>query len=235
LLGELSHTHPNFHLPARWLEALDAPRWENIALRDPEPRSEHPDRGRRRRRPKGSRHARRSGILLSGMRTVWVFVESSAPQDSAPLTSSLLAELCLPGVPPLLATGTLDDQPAFAVAASGVPLDATLDRKGGVTRDAALRICSDLVSTLGALAQAGVTLPDTHLRRFDQDSAGRVWLTDLRGAHRTDDPGELLALTRATCRHVLDSARRFVPPVDLPQSLDSAQSFADLLRLVQPR
>jgi len=231
LLEDLRRTHSSFQLPARWLEVLSAPRTGRVALRERVPRREDAESGRSGRRQRSGRDSRRSGMFLDGMLPVWVFEHVA----DMPSTSALLTGLCVAGVAPLIASGTLDERTWYAVEALGTPLESNLDRKGGMTRESALRVCSDLVAILGGLAQAGVHLPDPDLRRFDQDQTGRVWLVDLRGATREGTEVDPLNVARTACRTVLDMARRFVPPAGLPDELDRQQSFPDLLRSVQVR
>ncbi len=234
LLGDLKRAHPSFQVPERWLAALGAPRWGRIALLDVEPHREESPSGRRRgRRRPGRRGDRRGAIDLTSMRPVWVFDE--APTEDAPSAASVLGALCVAGVATLTATGTAEGRAYFAVRAHGSPLSTAVERKGGLQREAALRVCSDLVGIFGGLAAARVALPDAELQRFDLTPDGRVWLVDLRGARPNADPTLLLDLARNACRSVLDMARRYVPPGDLPGGLGSPPSFADLLRLVEPR
>ena len=231
LLEELQRAHPSFPLPSRWLEILAAPRVGAVAV--PEPHPDKPTQSHRRH--KGGHRRRRAGVQLAGMRPVWVFAAPSSEPPAETLTTAVLAELCIPGVAPVVAEGMLDDHPFYAVTAPGVPLDSALDRKGGATRVGALRVCSDLVAILAAVARAEVALPDADLHRFDLDCNGRTWLVDLSGARQSADSGELLAQARAACRAIVNTARRFVPPNDLPAKLDEPSSFAALLRLVEPR
>ena len=93
-------------------------------------------------------------------------------------------ELCIPGVAPLLASGTTPTgEPYFVVASSGQGLEPVLAE--GLVLGEVLRIALDGVQVLAALATAGVKLPDARARRFTRDTSGALVLTDIAGASRT--------------------------------------------------
>jgi hypothetical protein len=227
VLRSLASAQPGLELPKRWLEALDAPRLGRVAL--------HRASGGT-ARPKGQ-HRKHAGAWLDNLRAVWVFVAGPDQADRHAETVEILRTLALPSVVVCLGSGlTEQNEPYLVVPHRGHNLEAALERKGGLSLEAALRVCRDGVAILAALAGAGVELPDARARRFDLAPSGRLWLVDLTGARRLDaaHPAEHKArLAREFCGSVLDKARRYLPPQPLRTALEQSAGLPELVRLLE--
>jgi len=220
-LESLGKERPDLQWPGRWLEVLGAPRVDQVALpRLPNgPDSFKPNR-------------RYAGWWVRGMHPVWVVVGSSEQRTHHQELAGWHRELCLPGVAPLLFSGeSPGGVPYLVLPHPGKNLAQALDRRGGLTKEAALGACADGVLILGALATAGFRLRDAHPRRFDLLADGRLSLVDLEGASRA--PTEQVArehasLATALCQGVLSRARYFIPPPPLVEALAQNVSLAEL-------
>jgi hypothetical protein len=222
VLEVLAGEYPDCPAPARWLGFLDAERLADIALLD-EPAGLKDALGQ---------HARRAGIDVGTLRAVWIQIGNPEHADSHETTAQLLSELCIPGVPPLLASGTTPaGEPYFVVAASGLELEPEL--LGKLEAGDALELCRSAVEVLAALATAGVQLPDASLRRFTREPRGALLLTDLAGAKRVEVEAAAAAhlkLARELCQLVLGEARRYLVPKDVVEAVSAARSCAELAR-----
>jgi hypothetical protein len=222
LLQVLAGEYPDCPAPARWQGFLDAERLADIALLD-EPAGLKDALGH---------HARRAGIDVRTLRAVWVQVGSPEHRDGHETTAQLLSELCIPGVVPLLATGTTPTgEPYFVVAGSGQELEPEL--LGNLEAGDALELCRGAVEVLAALATAGIQLPDASLPRFTRETRRALLLTDLAGAKRVEVEAAAsahLKLAREFCQLVLGKARRYIAPKDVVEAVSTARSCAELAR-----
>lgn len=232
--------HPDLPLAVRWLDAMDAPRWGRLALVG--------------RRSKG----RCPGMWLDRMVPVWVYSSTAEAMDRHRAARSLFEELCLTGLPQMVAHGVErarsgeapalapgdaighegSEQPEgegadleyYAIVRRGLTLEQALGRKGGIELEDALEVCSHAVGLLSALALAGVLVDDCHPRRFDLDGT-RLWLTDLFGARRLDPSAARegnLEQARRLCGGVLRRVRQSIVPGHLQTEIESAPSFPAL-------
>ena len=222
ILQVLAGEYPDFSVPTCWQGFLDAERLGEVALVD-EPAGLKDALGH---------HERRAGIDLKTLRAVWVQIGNPEHADSHEATVRLLDELCIPGVAPLLASGTAPaGEPYFAVARPGRTLEPAL--MGDLEAGDALRLCRDAVEIIAALAAAGIQLPDASTLRFTRDTRGALLLTDLAGAKRIDvaAAGSLhLKLAQEFCQLVLGRARRYIAPRDVVEAVPAARSCAQLAR-----
>ncbi len=190
LLEELRQHHPDYQQPARWLQALAAPRMGRVALVEEGPR------GRLRR-----------ALWLEGMRPVWAIVGSPPDAASFEQAAAVHSALVLSGVAPLLASGVgSDGAPYIAVAMCGEPLPQAFRhlRKEPARLADCLRAAVELFA---GLARAGLVVPDAELHRFTLDREYRFCLSNLTGCGRADvAAAEAAALVRARelCRMVLN-------------------------------
>ncbi len=225
LLKALSDAHPDFRLPARWLEILDAPRIDRFALS-------------KRSKPTqdaSGQHRRTPAVWLDTMRAIWLQVGSDDGVETHLATAQLLNELCIPGVAPLLHSGTTEEgAPYFTQPDPGQELGQALTHKGGLSLEEAMRMCREATGILAALASAGVVLPDAHSRRFALDEGRRLWLMDVSGGQQGSAEAAHLELARGLCQFVLNRARRYIPPQEAVQALERSKSFAQLARALEP-
>jgi hypothetical protein len=229
LLKSLSAEHPDSPLAGRWLEALDAPRIDRFALsREPHPASDA-----------SGRHRRIPAVWIDDMREVSLQVGAEGHADAVRAAVALLDGIRIPGVAPLLASGTTPDgAPYYAIPHPGQDLRRVLTRKGGLSLEQAMCTCRDAASILSALAAAGIELPDANSRRFALESSGRLWLVDLCGGRSCEVEAAKNAhveLARGLCRYVLDCARRYIPPHDVLEALKRSQDCVELARAFESR
>jgi len=227
ILQELTSEYPDFAVPGTWLEFMDGERLGRVALLD-EPAGLKDALGH---------HTRRAGVCLETMRPGWIQLGNPEHMATHEVVAGLLNELCTPGVAPLLASGTAPTgEPYFFVASSGQGLEPALAE--GLKLGSALRLCLDGVRILGALATAGVQLPDAAAKRFTRETDGALLLTDLAGANRVEAEAAgaaHLELARQFCRYVLGKARDYIAPRDVVEAIPAAQSFAELAQALALR
>ncbi|MBN1607022.1 MAG: hypothetical protein JW940_10340 [Polyangiaceae bacterium] len=242
LLASLLRDFPDLRSASRWLEALDAPRVDRIALVGSKRPGRRGDKSGAEAAPEqpGTEPPRAAsrllGVCLRTLRPLTV-VFAQAPTDEAHASlAALVRSLGLPGVAPLVHEGTDGDgRPFFAILRQGQRLTTLLERRGGPSTTEALGVCAQAAALLGMLAQSGVRLPDASALRFEVDDAGQLWLADVRGAVPATQPESErahLELVRGLCRSVLAGPKVLLPPEDLLQSLDRAQSTAEVRRLL---
>ena len=222
ILQVLAGEYPDFSVPARWQGFLDAERLGEVALLD---------------EPAGLKdalrhHERRAGIDLKTLRAVWIQIGNPEHADSHEATAHLLDELCIPGVAPLLASGTAPaGEPYFVVAGLGQQLEPA--SIGDLEAGDALRLCRNAVEILAALAAAGIQLPDALMPRFTRDPRDVLLLTDLAGAKRVEVEAAAslhLKLAQEFCQFVLGKARRYIAPREVLEAVSAARSCAELAR-----
>jgi len=159
--------------------------------------------------------------------------------DAHRATEALLKGICIPGVAPLLGSGTTPDgAPYHVIPDLGQDLGRALTRRGGLSLEQAMRVCREATSILSALATAGVELPDADSRRFALDPGERPWLVDLSGARgRQVEEAKIahLELARGLCRYVLNRARRYIPPHDILEALKDSRDCIELARVFESR
>jgi hypothetical protein len=222
ILQELAGKDPDFSVPVRWQGFLDAKRLGEVALLD-EPAGLTDALGH---------HERRAGIDLKTLRAVWVQIGNPEHADSHEATVRLLEELCIPGVAPLLVSGTGPaGESYFVVAGSGKELEPALI--GDLDVGDALGLCRNAVEILATLAAAGVQLPDASMARFTREARGALLLTDLAGAKRVEVEAAAslhLELAREFCQLVLGKARRYIAPRDVVEAVSVARRCAELAR-----
>jgi len=191
LLEELCQHHPDFKLPARWLSALSASKVGRLALFES-------------REGGGLQRA----FALEQLAPVWGVVGAPGDAEAFARAAALHADLVLPGVLPLVASGAgADGTPYLAVTQHGEPLPRALGafRRGDRHLPAALRSAVELAAALGL---AGVTLPDASLDRFVVDREDRLSLVTLVGCGSGAPAGAdvTLASARALCEALAAAA-----------------------------
>lgn len=224
ILQNLAHADPNFDVPSRWLEYLEAERLDRFVLLE-QPSDQMDSLGQ---------NPRRAGIWLETMRPVWVQVAHSEGIASHEESVALLSQLAVPGVVTVLGSGTTKaGEPYFVVANVGESLDRALTENAGLDLVEGLRVCHEVVCLLNALAAVGIQLPDVKLSRFSRGPSGDLLLTDVAGAKRVDPDaagGFNLELARSCCIEVFDRARRYIVPDALRTMVSGANSCAELAR-----
>jgi hypothetical protein len=225
LLKGLATSHPDFEIPGRWLERLEqVSRIDRFSV----------DERKAERRDVLGHHRRVAGHWLNTMRPVWIQIETPPHGDTHTAAAILLEELTLPGVVPLLASGTTAHGAAyFATASPGRALDHVLRDKGGLSLCDAVSLCLEGAALLASLGAVGVGLPDAAPQRFEKSAEGVLWLVDLAGAKRGSVDAVAAAsleAARGFCNGVLASGRRYLPPADLLAALREARSSAELAR-----
>ena len=170
VLTEVHRAQPGFHLPERWLAALDARHVGRVALA-----GGIPERGRL-----------APAFWLDGQRPMWVRTAASADADRVAAEARLQMDLALPAIAPLVEHGVASGIPYVAVAGAGQPLAP--DAAHPLERAAALALAATAVRVLRGLALAGVTLPDAAPERFlcTTGPSPTLVLADLDGARVVD-------------------------------------------------
>ena len=225
LLKKLAREHPAFKLPDRWLERVQSPnRIGRFAVEEVEPE----------RRDAIGHHVRRSGHWIDTMQSAWIQIGSKEHVDTMTAAASVLFDVCIPNLVPLLDSGmTREGAPYFVTSHPGQSLEALLRENRGVELDEAIRLCLDGSRLFGALISAGVELRDGKLDRFALGMGGALWLVDVTGARRAS-PAETaehnLSATREFCESVLRSGTRYLPPRELLAAIEAAESCSGLVR-----
>lgn len=223
-LNEIREAHPDFRLPARWLEALDAPRLGRVALLD----VTSTDGGRR--RPSRSRGSLAAGFSLRTQRAVWL---RTAPPDEAETFRrevDLQRGLAVAGVLPPSDWGVAEDGTAWVAGpAVGRPLRELLDRRKW-RRDHAFALALGGVQLLHSLAVGGVVLPDLEPERLlVVDGAVPVlWLADLSGAERARGVPDARALGASWCESALRAVTAGRTPDAVREALAGRAGLPDL-------
>ncbi len=225
VLKALAVAHPDFRVPARWLERLeDENRIDRFAL----------DERKAERRDVLGHHRRFGGHWLNTMRPVWIQIGAAQHGDTHTAAATLLDDLTLPGVVPLLASGvTPQGAPYFATPSPGRALDHMLRHKGGLSLSDAVSLCLEGATLLASLGGLGVRLPDAVPQRFEKNAEGGLWLVDVAGAERGSEDeaaAASLAAARQFCAGVLECGRRYLPPRDRLEVLRAARPSSELVR-----
>lgn len=226
LLRELARDHPDFNLPKRWLERVESPRRIGRFAIDEDQAETRDVMGHSLRRP---------GHWINTMQSAWIQIGSEEQVDSITKASGLLSDLCIPNLVPLLESGmTSEGLPYFVTPNPGRGLDSLLHHDRGFEVGEAIRLCLEGSRLYGALATAGIELPDGELARFALGAGGALWLVDLSGAHRVD-PSQAaernLGAARAFCNGLLRGGTRYVPPLDLIAGMEEAASCGEVVRV----
>ncbi len=224
LLKGLAELYPDFHLPRRWLQYLEAERIGRFAL-SPEDDTRADTLG----------HSRLRGAMwLDRMSPVFLQTAEPGSEEAFKAMAYLLAELDVAGLVPVLASGLSEaGEPYLVIPDCGPGLDRVLSHKDGLSLVDSIRVAQALTGILSALANAGVVLPDAALRRFSRDANGSSWLMDASGATSTSaDQARDLHLTRAKeiCREIFDGARSYIPPEELLESIEEVRHAGELMR-----
>ena len=222
LLAQVKAHHPGFKMPAKWLEALDAPRVARLALWSEARRGER----------------FRAAFWLDTQRSVWARTGEAAGAD-AMLREAMLQRQCAgAGVAPVLECGVAEDGPYVVLPVMGRPLGAWVERRA-MSDEQATRLALAGCQVLLGLALAGILVPDAHPSRFL--SSDGEWpsllLADFSGAQRAAPEACAKAhreLARAWCRAMEDARRdRDVPFPALDDG--SATALPDLVRSLAAR
>ena len=137
------------------------------------------------------------------MQAAWIQIGSEAHVETITAAASILSDLCIPKLVPLLDSGTTPEgAPYFVTPSPGRSLEAEIRRDRGVELGEAARLCLEGSTLFGAMAAAGVGMYDGELARFALDPGGTLWLIDVSGAIR-EAPAEAdqknLSAARAFC------------------------------------
>jgi len=226
LLRELARDHPDFKLPNRWLERVESPqRVGRFAL----------DEERAETRDVVGHHLRRQGHWINTMQTAWIQIGAEEHVDTMTSTAGLLLSLCVPNLVLLLESGmTPEGAPYFVTSNPGRSLDSMLHHDRGFEVGEAIRLCLEGSRLYGALATAGVEVPDAELARFALGEGGALWLVDLTGARRVEPSqaaGSNLGAARRFCEALLRGGTRYVAPLDLFAEMESAESCSEVVRI----
>ncbi len=225
VLKGLAGAHPDFQVPARWLKRLEPQnRIDRFAIDDKKAE----------RRDVLGHHRRVAGHCLNTMRPVWIQIGNAQDDHTHTAAATLLDELTMPGVVPLLASGvTPQGAPYFATPSPGQALDHAIQHKGGLSLSNAVSLCLEGATLLAALGGLGVRLPDAAPQRFERSAEGSLWLVDAAGLERAANDETAAANLRAArhfCDGILEGGRRYLPPADLLAAVRAARSLAELVR-----
>lgn len=227
LLEQVRANHAGFHMPGKWIEAIDSERIGRLALRDA---------GSRKRRPE---ERFRLAFWLDAQRSVWIRAGDPAQSDSFVRDALLQRQVAGAGVAPVLECGVAPDGTPYAVLPlMGKPLDGVLERRS-LSDEQATRLALAGCQVLLGLALGGIELPDASPSRFLGQDAEHplLWAGDLSGARRVTPDAALAAhrsLASAWCGD-MSAARR---DAQLPfAALDdgTAPSIPDLVRSLAAR
>ena len=251
VLNRIRAAHRGFHLPSKWLRALDAPRLGRLALVEQERPEEEAepapkaDKGkpRRRRRPRREAPAPESGgalreaFWLDAQQHVWL---RTAPPEAAERfeeETSIQRGLPVAGVLPVACAGRADDGTAFAASpAFALPLPHLL-RRGRWRRDHAFALALQGVQVAHALAVAGVELSKLEAERFVVQD-GRVpalWLADFSGARRARGVPDLREVGAAWCESVFSGLPEEEVPVELRELVAKRPGLPELIGALAAR
>ena len=225
LLQELVRDHPEFKLPKRWLERLQSPsRIGRFATEDNEAES----------RDRLDQHVRKPGYWINTMESAWIQTGSEPHLDDMTTTASILFDVCVPNLVPLLESGmTPEGAPYFVTPNPGPPLDTVLQQNRGLDLGEAVQLCLAGVNLFGALASAGVAMSDGELPRFSLADGNTLWLVDVAGARRVDPSDAAspnLAAAMEFCAKVLENGPRYLAPLDLLAEIQACGSCSELAR-----
>ena len=202
LLQTLVRAYPDFEIPARWLEFLEAERLDRIALLE-QPSDRTDALGR---------HTRRAGIWLETMRPVWVQIARPDEIASHEETLDLHWRTRRPWGGLRIGVRHCEDRRTLFRRRECRRISRSSAHRKSGTRTRR-RHCASVTrpwALLNALAAVGVQLPDVELARFTLERSGALLLTDLAGAKRVDPDvrGEInFELARSCCsRRVEPSA-----------------------------
>ena len=221
LLVQIKQAHSGFHMPAKWLTALEAPRVARIALwKDAA--------------AEGSRF--RSGFWLDAQRSAWARI--GAPEDADAVTRDALLQrqVAIAGVAPVLECGVSPEGvPYVLLPVVGRPLSSVLARRS-LDGEQASGLALAAAQALHGLALAGVELPDFDAARLlgADGSPPQIWVGDLTGARRTDASSASrshLAHALAFCR-VVEAASR---ERDVRLAPEGVTTLPDLIRALAAR
>jgi hypothetical protein len=216
----------NVEVPRHWIAGLDGPRIGGIGLTERVP-AKDPNRL--------PRELFTSGVLLRRQQSVWVRVGIPADVERYARAVEIAKSIALPGVVPVAVHGlTEQGEPYLAVERHGRGANEVILSKAGLRKPAALAICGEAVAILGALALAGVKLPDARFRRFAIDEQGRLWLRDLVDAERAPDAARANALLAGElCLDVLGRADRVVVSTDVSAAMRDAEDCVAIARALE--
>ena len=211
VLDELRRAQPGLRAAERWLAALGGRRLGRVALE-----GDLPTRGRL-----------AAALWLDAQRPVWVRTAAATETARLGAEAQLQAALALPGVAPVVESGTASGIPYVAVTSPGRPL--LLD---GTSFDVpgAFVLATTAARILRALALAGVVLPDAEPERFLHAPPAAPTLADLDDA-RPADPTAAAAAHAALARRFAVRVLAAAGARDVARELDASPE-ADLVRVI---
>lgn len=226
LISSLAKDAPRVEVPRHLITALDGPRIGGIGLSERAPARDDT-------RPARERFS--MGVLLKRQQSVWVRIGTPADVERYQRAVELTASLALPGVASVVAHGLgQGGEPYLAMARHGRAANELILGKGGLSAPTGLGLCIEAACILGALALAGVRLPDARFRRFAVDEQGRLWLRDLMDAERADDARPAnTELARELCLEVLGRVERLLVPDAIAERLRRAEDCVGLVRALE--
>lgn len=230
----------------RWLEALDGARVGNVAFE-------------RRRRGQGQGSGAEQALPSDRWQRGWhvptqqeVLVRlgpAEPPEASAVALAALRSHVELrrralfPSVAPLVEAALeprRGEQPYVALAWRGAALSSRVER-GAESAQQLVVWCTEACLLLGALAAAGLELPDAAPQRFSVSelSAGRgggletrLWLSDLWGVREMASSAAQVShvvLARQFCAHLLGALDLDILSAEAAAALHSSSSIGELV------
>ena len=169
---------------------------------------------------------RHSGFCLESQRDVWLRVGETQDAASFERHSQVYRRALIPGVVGLYTFGiTRSRKPYLSVLRRGLSLDRRISHHWGLSRQATVRLATEVALVASSLCRAGVRMPDLATRRFEVDESDRLWLSDLWGAEPTE-PKAQDATAVEQCRACLLELMQLQPGFELPKDWQDVLSHA---------
>ncbi len=224
-LEKLANKLPDRPEPGKWLKALAAPHFGDIALIKS-----------RIKPPLAIKQALRPGFALREQADVWLRVGSSSDALAFQEHAEVHRRAEIPSVTPLRYFGiTRERRPYAAFARQGDNAKFALTPARGLSYPNALQHAEQLLRLAYGLARAGVVLPDADLGRLELSDSGQLWLVETWGiksaaADVAQERG--LGVAREWMLTLLDGSPHFELTEEQKDNLRHAADFATMRAVV---
>jgi hypothetical protein len=206
---------------SKWLKALAAPRFGDVALMKS-----------RIKPPIETRHNLRPGFALREQTDVWLRVGAGADAREFQQHAEVHRRAEVPCVTPLRYFGiTRERRPFAAFERQGDNAKHALQPARGLTYHQSVGFAEQLLRLAYGLARAGVVLPDADLGRLELSNSGQLWLVESWGIHSAaiDVAQEkMLAIAREWLLGMLGQSQHFELSAEHQENLQHSADFATL-------